>query len=186
MLGGFLFRIGVGAIPFLLPLMLQLGFGLNPLQSGSLTFMAAAGALFTKTIAKRILQLFGFRRLLTVNAFVGSAFIAANGLFSPATPLLADHGGAVPRRLLPLAPVHEPQRHRLCRRVEPRHELRHEPLGRCRSSFAQRRGRARRLRAREPRPAGAVAVRSRPTISRPPSGSWRRVSALSGSSSSPG
>ena len=70
-LGGFLFRIGVGAIPFLLPLMLQLGFGLNPLHSGSLTFMAAAGAMFTKTLAKRVLQIFGFRRLLTVNAFVG-------------------------------------------------------------------------------------------------------------------
>src|ERR671913_271899 len=42
--GGFLFRVGVGAIPFLLPLMLQLGFGLNPLQSGALTFIAAVGA----------------------------------------------------------------------------------------------------------------------------------------------
>ena len=33
-LGGSNFRIGIGAIPFLLPLMLQLGFGLNPFQSG--------------------------------------------------------------------------------------------------------------------------------------------------------
>ena len=47
--GGFLFRIGIGAIPFLLPLMLQIGFGLNPLQSGSLTFIAAVGAMFMKT-----------------------------------------------------------------------------------------------------------------------------------------
>ncbi|HEX2556149.1 MAG TPA: DHA2 family efflux MFS transporter permease subunit [Microvirga sp.] len=85
-LGGSLFRIGVGAIPFLLPLMLQVGFGLNPLQSGSITFVAAAGALFTKTIAKRVLERVGFRRVLVVNAVVGAAFIAANGLFSPATP----------------------------------------------------------------------------------------------------
>jgi predicted MFS family arabinose efflux permease len=85
-LGGSLFRIGVGAIPFLLPLMFQVGFGLNPLESGSLTFIAAAGALFSKTIAKRVLQVTGFRRLLTFNAFLGAAFIAANGFFTPATP----------------------------------------------------------------------------------------------------
>ena len=42
-LGGFLFRIGIGAVPFLLPLMLQLGFGLSPFNSGLLTFAAAAG-----------------------------------------------------------------------------------------------------------------------------------------------
>jgi EmrB/QacA subfamily drug resistance transporter len=85
-LGGSLFRIGVGAIPFLLPLMLQIGFGLNPLASGSLTFIAAVGALFMKTLAKRILEHTGFRRLLTINAFIGAAFIAATGLFTPSTP----------------------------------------------------------------------------------------------------
>jgi predicted MFS family arabinose efflux permease len=85
-LGGSLFRIGVGSIPFLLPLMLQIGFGLDPLASGSLTFIAAVGALFMKTMAKRILEHTGFRRLLTVNAFIGAAFIAANGFFTPETP----------------------------------------------------------------------------------------------------
>src|SRR5215204_3727984 len=80
-LGGSLFRIGVGAIPFLLPLMLQIGFGLNPLQSGLLTFVSAAGALFMKALAARILRTFGFRAVLTVNAF-----IAASGLFTPGTP----------------------------------------------------------------------------------------------------
>jgi EmrB/QacA subfamily drug resistance transporter len=84
--GGFLFRIGVGAIPFLLPLMLQLGFGLSPLQSGLLTFVSAAGALFMKTMAARILRAFGFRTVLTVNAFVAAAFLAASGLFTPLTP----------------------------------------------------------------------------------------------------
>ena len=41
--GGFLFRLGIGALPFLLPLMLQLGFGMTPFQSGCLTFASAAG-----------------------------------------------------------------------------------------------------------------------------------------------
>ncbi|MFL5025484.1 MAG: MFS transporter, partial [Microvirga sp.] len=76
-LGGSLFRIGIGAIPFLLPLMLQVGFGLSPLASGSLTFIAAVGALFMKTMAKRILEWTGFRRLLMVNAFIGAGFVAA-------------------------------------------------------------------------------------------------------------
>ncbi|WP_114943724.1 DHA2 family efflux MFS transporter permease subunit [Microvirga calopogonii] len=84
--GGFLFRVGIGAIPFLLPLMLQVGFGLSPLASGSLTFIAAVGALFMKTMAKRILERTGFRKLLIVNAFIGAAFVAANGFFTPETP----------------------------------------------------------------------------------------------------
>ena len=37
-------------------------------------------------MAKRVLELTGFRRLLMVNAFIGAAFVAANGFFSPATP----------------------------------------------------------------------------------------------------
>ncbi|MFC4174831.1 DHA2 family efflux MFS transporter permease subunit [Microvirga sp. GCM10011540] len=85
-LGGGLFRVGVGSIPFLLPLMLQIGFGLSPLASGSLTFIAAVGALFMKTLAKRILEQTGFRMLLTINAVIGALFIAANGLFTPSTP----------------------------------------------------------------------------------------------------
>jgi EmrB/QacA subfamily drug resistance transporter len=85
-LGGSLFRIGIGAIPFLLPLMLQIGFGLSPVASGSLTFIAAVGALFMKTMAKRILTRFGFRRVLVINAFIGAAFVAFNGFFTPSTP----------------------------------------------------------------------------------------------------
>ncbi len=84
--GGSLFRIGTGAIPFLLPLMLQVGFGLNPLQSGLLTFVAAAGALFMKTMAARILRRIGFRRVMIWNALIAALFLAANGLFTPDTP----------------------------------------------------------------------------------------------------
>lgn len=85
-IGGSVFRTGIGAIPFLLPLMLQLGFGLDALQSGLITFVSAAGALIMKTLAKSILTRFGFRRVLTVNAVIGAAFLAASGLFTPTTP----------------------------------------------------------------------------------------------------
>jgi len=85
-LGGSLFRIGVGAIPFLLPLMLQLGFGLNPMQSGLLTFASAAGSMFMKTMAARIIRRFGFRRVLLANALVAPGMLATYALFRPSTP----------------------------------------------------------------------------------------------------
>ena len=84
--GGFLFRVGIGALPFLLPLMLQLGFGLTPFQSGCLTFAAAAGAFLMKTTAQPILRRFGFRRVLVVNAVLSAAFLASYGAFTAATP----------------------------------------------------------------------------------------------------
>ena len=86
--GGSLFRIGIGAPPFLLPLMLQLGFGLSPVQSGLLTFVSAMGAIFMKTLAARILKRFGFRRVLFCNALAASAMLCAFGLFRPSTPHL--------------------------------------------------------------------------------------------------
>lgn len=84
-MGGSLFRIGIGAIPFLLPLMLQIGFKLTPFQSGSLTFAAALGALTMKFTAARILKRFGFRSVLIFNALVSAAFLAVQGLFTPET-----------------------------------------------------------------------------------------------------
>jgi MFS family permease len=84
--GGSLFRIGIGATPFLLPLMLQLGFGLSPVQSGLLTFVSAIGAIFMKTVAARILKRLGFRRVLVWNALAASALLCSFGLFRPETP----------------------------------------------------------------------------------------------------
>jgi EmrB/QacA subfamily drug resistance transporter len=85
-LGGGLFRIGIGALPFLLPLMLQLGFGLTPFASGLLTFASAAGAMTMKMTAAPIIRSLGFRRVLLGNAVISSAFVASYALFSPATP----------------------------------------------------------------------------------------------------
>ncbi len=86
-IAGSLFRIGVGAIPFLLPLLLQLGFGLSPLQSGLVTFVAALGALVMKPVNARLLYRYGFRSTLSANAVLAAASIAAIALFTPATPL---------------------------------------------------------------------------------------------------
>jgi EmrB/QacA subfamily drug resistance transporter len=84
--GGSLFRIGIGAMPFLLPLMFQLGFGLSPLQSGLLTFAGAAGAILMRASAAPILRRFGIKRVLVVNTVIAVAFVAACGLFTPGTP----------------------------------------------------------------------------------------------------
>ena len=73
---------------FLLPLMLQLGFGLSPVQSGLLTFVSSIGAIFMKTVAARTLNLLGFRRVLFWNALAASGFLCAFGLFRPGTPEL--------------------------------------------------------------------------------------------------
>lgn len=86
--GGFLFRVGVGAMPFLLPLLMQVGFGLSPFGSGLVTFSSAVGAIGMKTLAARIIRTFGFRNIMTVNAVVSSVFLAACALFTVTTPLL--------------------------------------------------------------------------------------------------
>lgn len=83
---GTVFRIAMGAIPFLLPLMLQLGFGLTAFQSGMITFVAAAGALFTKAVARYVFARFGFRRTLVAAATLTAVGSAANAFFYPDTP----------------------------------------------------------------------------------------------------
>ena len=83
--GGFFFRAGIGSNPFLLPLMLQIGFGLSAFQSGSLTFASSAGALIMKFTAPRILKRFGFRQILVVNGLISAAFFGAIALFSETT-----------------------------------------------------------------------------------------------------
>jgi len=84
--GGFLFRIGVGATPFLIPLLLQRGFNLTAAQSGWITFVGAAGAIIMKITAQPILNKFGFRRVLIVNALISSSFIFITSYFTAATP----------------------------------------------------------------------------------------------------
>jgi EmrB/QacA subfamily drug resistance transporter len=87
--GGFIFRIGIGALPFLLPLMLQVGFGMSPFQSGLITFATAIGAMTMKVAAVTILRRFGFRTVLIANAVISSAFLATCAAFTQTTPVAA-------------------------------------------------------------------------------------------------
>ncbi len=90
--GGTLFRICVGAMPFLTPLMLQLGFGLTPFQSGLITFSGAIGAITTKFIARRVYKAIGFRTTLLCAGAVTTVVTAVTGLFTPDTPHLVIIG----------------------------------------------------------------------------------------------
>ncbi len=83
------FRIGIGAIPFLLPLMLQVGFGRSAVQSGMITFASSAGALVMKPVAQRALRLFGFRNTLVWNAGVSAVMLALCAAFRPTWPAAA-------------------------------------------------------------------------------------------------
>ncbi len=85
--GGFMFRLGIGALPFLLPLMLQVGFGMSPFQSGMVTFASALGAMGMKVAAAKTIHRFGFRNILVFNAVVSAAFLASCAAFTAATPL---------------------------------------------------------------------------------------------------
>jgi EmrB/QacA subfamily drug resistance transporter len=85
--GGFIFRIGAGALPFLLPLLMQLGFGMTPFQSGLTTLSTAVGAMMMKSAVPRILRRVGFRNVLTWNALIAAAMLAACAAFTHATPV---------------------------------------------------------------------------------------------------
>lgn len=86
-LGGNLCRFAIGATPFLLAIMLQVGFGLSPLAAGLITFTGAAGSLLMKLVAAPIIQRFGFKRVLTVNAVITGAFVALCAFFRADTPI---------------------------------------------------------------------------------------------------
>lgn len=88
-LAGSLFRIGAGVTPFLVPLVLQLGFGRGPAESGLVSFATALGALAMKPLARPILRRFGFRATLVGNAALSAAGIAACATFSAAWPAAA-------------------------------------------------------------------------------------------------
>jgi EmrB/QacA subfamily drug resistance transporter len=84
--GGSLFRAGAGSLVFLLPLLLQVVFGMTAFASGVLTFASAAGAMSMKASARPILKRFGFRSVMIVNGIISAASIAMCAFFTGATP----------------------------------------------------------------------------------------------------
>jgi EmrB/QacA subfamily drug resistance transporter len=83
--GGNIYRIIVGATPFLVPLMLQLGFGYTAFEAGAITFASALGAFLMKFTVAPIVRRFGFRNLLIYNGIAACALVAAKSLFTVET-----------------------------------------------------------------------------------------------------
>ena len=83
---GGLCRFAIGSVPFMLPLLLQVGFGLDPFQSGLLTFVTSLGQMLNKTMVTGMLRRFGFRNLLTANSLILGPMIAGLAAFSAQTP----------------------------------------------------------------------------------------------------
>jgi EmrB/QacA subfamily drug resistance transporter len=85
---GTLTRIGIGAVPYLLPLMFQIGFGLSAFKSGLLLIVSAVGNLGMKALTTPILRRYGFKRVAIVDCVVGGVFAIACGLLTPESPLM--------------------------------------------------------------------------------------------------
>ena len=88
-LGGFVTRLGVGGMPFLLPLLFQLGLGLPAWQAGLLMMPAAAAAMVMKVVSTALLRRFGYRQILVVNTVLVAITMASYALVTPATPIIA-------------------------------------------------------------------------------------------------
>jgi EmrB/QacA subfamily drug resistance transporter len=86
LIGGAFMRMGMGALPFCLAMLLQMGFGMNALGAGLLTFTSAAGALVMKTTARPIIAWFGFKRVLIGNQIITAVILMGYTLFQASTP----------------------------------------------------------------------------------------------------
>ena len=84
-----MFRIGIMASPFLLPLMFQVAFGLSAFQSGLLVLTMFAGNLAMKSVTTPVLRRWGFRAVLVLNGVVSAVLMALLGVLSPTTPKVA-------------------------------------------------------------------------------------------------
>ncbi|HBQ2656183.1 TPA: MFS transporter [Klebsiella pneumoniae] len=89
MYGGSLFRASISAVPFLLPLLFQVGFGMDPFHSGLLVLAVFVGNLTIKPATTPLIRWLGFRRLLLINGALNVCSLLACALLSPQTPVWA-------------------------------------------------------------------------------------------------
>ena len=87
LLGNLFARIGSGAMPYLLPLLLQLAMGFSPAQAGMLMLPVALAGMAVKRAATAIITHWGYRRVLVGNTLLLGAMIAGFALMAPGQPL---------------------------------------------------------------------------------------------------
>lgn len=86
-LGGSLVRLGLGATPFLMPLLFQVALGWTPAKAAAVTIATSAGVLACKPFTARLLRRFGFRRILLATLLGTALLTAVPALYSAATPV---------------------------------------------------------------------------------------------------
>jgi hypothetical protein len=86
-LGNFFARLGSNAIPFILPLMLQVAFGFEPFITGLMMIPLVLGSLFSKPIIRPLIQRVGYRRFLLTNTILVGLCIASFSFMTAVTPL---------------------------------------------------------------------------------------------------
>jgi MFS family permease len=84
--GSFFTRLGIGGIPFLFPLLYQVGLGFTPIQSGLLIMPQTVAALGLKMMTQKILRRFGYRRVLVLNTMMIGLMIVSFATFGAGTP----------------------------------------------------------------------------------------------------
>jgi EmrB/QacA subfamily drug resistance transporter len=87
-IAGTLTRISAGATPFLLPMMLQLGFGVSAAQSGMITFASSVGSLAMKAAAPAMLRRLGFRNALVWIGLLATLLTGSMAAFRPSWPMV--------------------------------------------------------------------------------------------------
>jgi hypothetical protein len=85
--GGFFTRLGVSGVPFLLPLLYQVGLGYTPVESGLLIMPQAAAALGTKLLLPRILSVIGYRMVLISNTVIIGLIVIVFATIRAGTPV---------------------------------------------------------------------------------------------------
>jgi EmrB/QacA subfamily drug resistance transporter len=87
-LAGSVIRAGIATVPFLLPLLLQVGFGLDPFHSGLITFLNTAGAMSMRAWVRHLVRRFGFRAVFVSGVLILAILMAGFSFFDPSTPHL--------------------------------------------------------------------------------------------------
>lgn len=115
MYGGSLFRSSISAVPFLLPLLFQVGFGMDPFHSGLLVLAVFVGNFTIKPLTTPLIRWLGFRRLLLINGALNVLSLLACAFFNPAYAGLAHLCNSLSRRGLPIDSIYRHQHPRFCR-----------------------------------------------------------------------
>ena len=105
--GSFLTRLGIGGIPFLFPLLYQVGLGFTPIQSGLLMMPQAIAAMSLKPAMPRILARFGYRAVLVSNTLIIGLLILLFATIGKRHAGLADRDRSVLLRVLHVTAIHQ-------------------------------------------------------------------------------